>query len=214
MNNIIKGIIYLFTNTIDGKHYVGQTIHEEKRFGEHKRCKDKDSLIDRAIQKYGLAPDGTINYEVIYRVEGTKKDVQEALNEKEQYFIKAYNSMSPSGYNLVPGGTSRIGWHPSDESRKKMSLSHVGHSPSNKGKKWNEEERRIISERTKEAMKDEKVLAKFSTPVSQYTKDGQFVRTYPSMNEASRLTNAPQSTISLCCNGKCKSSGGFVWRFA
>lgn len=35
---------------------------------------------------------------------------------------------------------------------------------------------------------------------------------YPSMSEASRQTGINIGNISRCCNGKCKSAGGFVFR--
>ena len=54
----------------------------------------------------------------------------------------------------------------------------------------------------------------FSKAVSQYTKDGEFIATYPSTSEAARQTGVWQGNISLCCHGRYKTTGGFVWRFA
>ena len=50
--------------------------------------------------------------------------------------------------------------------------------------------------------------------VIQLYKDGTFVDKFKSISEASRLTNICRSNINRCCNGKCKSAGGFVWQFA
>lgn len=36
---------------------------------------------------------------------------------------------------------------------------------------------------------------------------------YPSISEASKQTGISVQMISYCCNGKCKTAGGFVWRF-
>ena len=49
--------------------------------------------------------------------------------------------------------------------------------------------------------------------VFQFTKNGDFVAEYKSLNEASRQTKIPCSGISLCCNDKQKTAGGFVWKF-
>ena len=49
--------------------------------------------------------------------------------------------------------------------------------------------------------------------VIQYTKDYVFVAEYESAKEAERQTGIWQSNISLCCKGKVKSAGGFIWRY-
>lgn len=38
------------------------------------------------------------------------------------------------------------------------------------------------------------------------------INTFFSMNEASRKTGVVQSSISLCCNGKYKTAGGYLWK--
>lgn len=53
-----------------------------------------------------------------------------------------------------------------------------------------------------------------SKPVSKFTKDGEFVTTYPSIMEAGRQTGVVFCHISACCLGKRKSAGGFIWRYA
>jgi hypothetical protein len=40
------------------------------------------------------------------------------------------------------------------------------------------------------------------------------LKTYISITEAARQTNAHYPDISRCCNGKQKSAGGYLWRFA
>lgn len=49
--------------------------------------------------------------------------------------------------------------------------------------------------------------------VIQYTKDGDFVNEFESTLKASKLTGINQGNISLCCLGKRKSAGGYVWQF-
>lgn len=50
-------------------------------------------------------------------------------------------------------------------------------------------------------------------PISQFTKDGQFLREFESIMDASRQTGVDIASISRCCLGSRKSAGGFVWRF-
>lgn len=52
-----------------------------------------------------------------------------------------------------------------------------------------------------------------SKEVYQYTLDGIFVNTYPSMHEAARQTGLDNSAISKVCRGKIKYTGGFIWSY-
>ena len=90
--NIIE--IYKITNKINGKVYIGQTIRPvEYRFNRHINDAMHNILnthFARAIIKYG--PDQW-QFEVIDNAE-----TQEELNQKEQYWIRYYNSVE-EGYN-------------------------------------------------------------------------------------------------------------------
>lgn len=82
--------IYKIENLINQKIYIGQSIHIEKRWKEHCRP-SSNSLIGKAIKKYGK-----INFSFTV-LEECDKDV---LNEREEFFIKQYNSIVPNGYNI------------------------------------------------------------------------------------------------------------------
>ena len=43
---------------------------------------------------------------------------------------------------------------------------------------------------------------------------GELLATFPSLMEAGRATGINQGNICSCCNGKYKSSGGYIWRYA
>lgn len=95
------GIIYIITNNINSKVYIGQTIQTlENRWKAH--CRNKCSRnemnmhIKRAILKYGKQ-----NFSI---TELERCKVTE-LNEKEIYYIKLYNSYI-EGYNSTKGGKS------------------------------------------------------------------------------------------------------------
>lgn len=87
--------IYKITNKINNKCYIGQSNNCERRFKEH-QTKGKTSRIpvDVAIEKYGI---DAFNYEII------EECSIEELNQKEQYWIKYYNSIA-QGYNCSEGG--------------------------------------------------------------------------------------------------------------
>ena len=83
--------IYKITNLVNGKAYVGQSVHIERRWMEH--ClPSTHSLIGKAIQKYGKE---NFSFQVI------EECSVELLDEKEEYYISHYNSIVPNGYNIM-----------------------------------------------------------------------------------------------------------------
>lgn len=50
-------------------------------------------------------------------------------------------------------------------------------------------------------------------PVLQYSKDGIFIKEYDNAYDAAKELNLHQPLISNVCNGKCKTTGGFVWKY-
>ena len=83
--------IYKITNLINGKSYVGQSVHIERRWQEHCRA-GKRSLIGQAIEKYGKEK---FSFQVLEECEA------ELLDEKEEYYIAKCNSVVPNGYNIM-----------------------------------------------------------------------------------------------------------------
>ena len=61
--------------------------------------------------------------------------------------------------------------------------------------------------------RNQMVSIKLSKPVLQYTKSGEFVREWKSTKDVQRNLGYFHNNISNCCNGKCKSSNGFIWKF-
>ncbi len=102
------GDIYLL-ECPNGKKYVGQTVkylNSGKKWGylarwnahinEAKRCLNYCRLLDNAIRKYGYE-----NFKLTLICECSTFS---ELNDKEKYFIKELNTLSPNGYNLTSGG--------------------------------------------------------------------------------------------------------------
>lgn len=52
-----------------------------------------------------------------------------------------------------------------------------------------------------------------SIPVAQYTRDGDFLRSYAGLHEAERETGINDGNISNVCRGRGKTAGGFVWKY-
>lgn len=98
------GIIYCFTNNINGKKYVGQSISKgNARYNNHKSSyKNPDdceyeSPLHRAFRKHGFE---NFTYEIL------AQDIEsiDLLNQLEIQYIQQYNCQIPNGYNIEPGG--------------------------------------------------------------------------------------------------------------
>lgn len=50
-------------------------------------------------------------------------------------------------------------------------------------------------------------------PVDQYSSIGEFIATYIHITEASEKTGIDSSTITKCCKGEQRKTGGFIWRY-
>jgi group I intron endonuclease len=157
-------IVYVLDNKVNGKVYVGQTIHPLSiRWSQHKHnafIRKLNYPLYTAIRKYG--PDAFDVIEI-----GQAED-QNHLDEMEKAVIDIFNSMDRTkGYNLTAGGQgvrakpsietrlkmgrSRKGKKHSEETRKKMSLALLGNKrgTGNKGSRgwhWSEEDRKRMSE--------------------------------------------------------------------
>lgn len=119
--------IYLHRNKINGKPYIGQTVHQDdlnKRTysnGNGYKGKNKngnDSKFWRAIQKYGWD-----NFEHIF----LEKDIPtlEIANKREQYWISFYDSYK-NGYNSTLGGDGAKGRIVTEEEREYRSKLYSG----------------------------------------------------------------------------------------
>lgn len=92
--------IYIITNKVNGKQYIGQTIHPDKRWWEHCRraiTKYDSYPIHLAIAKYGKK---NFDFEVL--------EWTENYDQREDELIIKFNTIVPNGYNLITGGHSPI----------------------------------------------------------------------------------------------------------
>lgn len=115
------GYIYLTTNLINNKKYIGQ--HKSEIFDPNYRGSGK--RIKKAIQKYGIDNFSTVPIEKCV----DKMD----LDNKEKYYISLYNAVTDKNYyNIALGGSGAQVLFQTDETKRKISLA-------NKGKKRTEE---------------------------------------------------------------------------
>lgn len=115
--------VYLITNLINGKQYIGQTIQPLRlRWNFHVSKASGCLALKSAINKYGKEN---------FKIETLEKcDSVEELNRIEQEKIAELNTLTPNGYNLTTGG-ERPKY--SEDIKKKMSQLKKGTVPWNKG---------------------------------------------------------------------------------
>jgi group I intron endonuclease len=95
---MFKFEIYCATNTVSGKSYFGASCNYRRRWRGHLSSARRGSplLLYAAIRKYG--PDTFL----VERI--TTADTKGEAMAKERWFIAAYNTFGPDGYNMTPGG--------------------------------------------------------------------------------------------------------------
>ena len=219
------GYIYLITDTTNGMKYTGkhhynkegeldpnyhgsgviikniykkrpETLKEEyikTCYSEEEMCSDEQYYIKVFDTLWPNGYNLTEGGDGVIPCEETRKKMSEnhwdCSGENHPMFGKKHSEeskkkMSERAKNI------------SDEHRRKMSESHKGQIPPNKGKPMSEEQKKKLSKK-----------------VLQFTLDGEFVKEWESTNECGR-NGFNQGNISDCCNGKRKSAGGFKWCYA
>lgn len=131
------GKVYMITNLINGKVYVGQTTKADVmlRFNEH--CTEKRNRhVSKAIQKYGKE---NFKVEIV-----SEAHSQEELNQLESNFVVKFDSMFPNGYNHRAGGNQN--GICSEELRRKISEAKLGKpNLKRRGENRSQEQRSQIS---------------------------------------------------------------------
>lgn len=94
--------VYLITNLINNKKYVGITNDYKKRWSNHRCCNNPTMAIANAIKKYGK---DNFKFELIE--EGIPLN---EIDEKEIYYINKFEShvSTGKGYNISKGGRYNI----------------------------------------------------------------------------------------------------------
>lgn len=132
--------------------------------------------------------------------------------EMEYNLIAKWNTTNPEfGYNMTSGGDGTPGYHPSEETRRKLSEARRKENLSEetlrrrsdglRGRKFSDEHKRKIGEGN-------------SKNIEMYRKDGEMLRTFESAKYAELELGISHSHISQCCHGLRQSAGGYIWKFA
>lgn len=199
--------MHIFPN---GKRYIGITGQKPKeRWRINGNGYNPQKLMRRAIKKYGWE-----NVKHLIVAEGLSAH---DAGELEKKIIARYNTTDPDfGYNQSTGGkNSPIGVKRSDETRKKLSLSHMTQTHNkgyhlreeqrqhlreiNLGKKIPEETRKKISEKNKGRKPTEHAIERLKEVCNKPCVCIATGVEYPSATIASKETGEPRNTITRHC---------------
>lgn len=229
-----KSGIYMLTCKVNGKRYIGQSKNIARRLKEHEyesRMQKRCYLIHRAIIKHGWENFDKIVLEFC---------PIEKLDELEIYYIAKFQPE----YNLTKGGESGArGYKHSEKSKKKISKFLIGNNYGSK-KVVNVELGQIFESiklaaksvgKTRDAiwrslcgktqtaggyhwkfLSDYNEQEKISDD-KPYRKSVMCIDTgeiFPSARAAANSVGVSYALISVALNGKCKTAGGFRWKFA
>lgn len=234
------GVIYLITNLVNGKKYVGQTTQENpmKRIINHRYT---NYPIGRAMRKYGYE-----NFSIDYIHEC---DSLEELNECERKSISEYNSLIPNGYNITEGGSN--GWKMTDEfkaewyknradtsgenhplwgkshseiAKKRMSEAKMGENNPNWGKTRNESTKRKISKANKGKKRSEEARKRMSLIQKERFKNEKpsnirsvinvdTLEVFESATDGANHYSLQCSNLIRNCKGRSKTCGGYHWMY-
>lgn len=131
------GCIYIITNLVTGKKYVGQTTQKlRRRWRQH--CQDKRSgrHLHLSISKYGEHNFRVEEFMVCFS--------QEALDFYETRLIEELNTFTPNGYNLCMGALKK--GIVTDETRRKMREAKLGKKVLNR-KGWSDSSKLAFSKK-------------------------------------------------------------------
>ena len=116
--------IYIITNIINAKQYVGITNNLERRFADHRRADRKNSVLHQAIHLHGID-----NFIFSHIASAFNLDCAYSI---EKMLIIEHNTKAPFGYNLTDGGDGIVGL--TEDSKKRMSRLGSKHSEETKKK--------------------------------------------------------------------------------
>lgn len=115
---------------------------------------------------------------------------------------------------------SMYGKHHTEETKQKLRVLNSGKNNPMYGKcgkehpmyghKFSDEERKRMSQIGKQRIG---VLSNRARKVNQYTKDGQFVKTWDYIKQVAEELHINAAYITKCCRGKGKTAGGFKWAY-
>ena len=222
-----EGYIYLITNKINNKKYIGQTTRTIKiRISDHFSNLYKNYAITNAIKKYGKENFEYVEIEKICCE--TLEALQKQLNIKEPTYIKKYNTLCEKyggyGYNIDEGGGQATYFMKAVDmydlngcyiSTFKSQIEaaafvNIGFDRISKSCRSGGSAGGYFWKFHGEKLELPKIIP--NRPIDRYSLDGKLLESYKCINDISdnkKLLNRIRNNAS----GRCLSVDGFVYRY-
>lgn len=210
--------IYKVTNKINNKSYIGQSKNIEQRWHTHKispynkNSTQYNTLFYKAIRKYGI---NNFSFEVL------EECSIENLNEREIYWIAYYDTYNKNkGYNMTKGG--ECGVSKKYDEKQMIKKWKQGASFSTLKKEFHCSKQTITNylQNNNISVKERRTRANLykAIAVIQYSLDGKYIKTYPSLSAASEavgiVPKIGSGNISYACKGRISSAYNYLWKYA
>jgi len=208
------GYIYKITNNINGKIYIGKTIHSIKhRFKEHRGdSKRYDLPLYRAFKKYGIE-----NFSISV-IEECSNDL---LSEREKYWIEKEHSFD-NGYNATRGGDGGRALYSEKDKENIRNLWLAGNSIKDIKILLNINYK-VVSDcvhdlpEFKEKTQDlitKRIRDVRGKQIIQFDLNGRMICEYETITDAAKaLGKNNTSSINSVCKHKQETAYGFIWRY-
>jgi group I intron endonuclease len=229
--------IYKITSP-SGKVYIGQSWDIERRWRDHKKSKwEKSRKLYSSFTSHGFEKH---LFEIIHEL---PNDVtQDVLDNYEALYMACYRFCGIELLNIREAGSNGKLSDETKELLRKCSTNKFkkGHT-FNIGRVHSDKTKKIKSEISKKIQRNQEYKTKMSDiiktsenhreyvdrlkerirngnftpsierkPVLQFDKLGNLINEFPSINSVGKTMRA---NVSMCCNEKRKSAGGFIWKF-
>ena len=209
-------ILYIHTNKENGKSYVGITSQDPELRWMNGKGYESRLVFGRAIRKYGWE---NFEHEIVMR------DLsEEDAKFLEKWLIKTLKTQDRFwGYNMTSGGDGVVGYHHTQETKRKLSEFQKGERHVNYGKHLSESTKRKIGEKNKgnkyalgvvRSKETKEKMSNSKKKAVQMFDGGNLVKEFISAKDAQEATGISRKNISLCCLGYRKHAGGYSWKFA
>ena len=192
--------IYLWTNLVNGKKYVGQTTCFHRRMKTY-RYTYPNAYMEHAVKKHGID-----NFDITI----LERDVPlDKLDEREQYWLDYYQSYDmDKGYNICRVASTTKGITHTEEWCQE-------HSDYMK-EKWKDAEYRKFWHDKMSGENNYFYGKRFSGDKNGHAKAVRCVelnKIYTTVQEASKCSGTSRQNISHALNGRQETAGGYHWEY-